>query len=154
MVLFRGDRSDTFNTIHWTYELPPGAAKLICTCGGANLYAKHTHGVIWDLGGSRGCCAKCKKPFYQYLHKCAYCETIFVKNFRHPAFDHREPWCWNCLEANKPDEICTRYPAGVVQIHVRAGKVPPPSFFRKKNISTLPVLPATEEDDTVFSFKV
>jgi len=140
VVLFRQDKTP----VYWKRELPTEARRLICVCNPSDsLY----DGKYPPLDHSKNTCINCKKMRYQFLYQCEHCEEFFVKNFKHPAFDITEPWCYSCLEAIKPDEVCTKYPDKIINLHeVRWGKVPPPI----KPTFTGDV--HYDDGDTVFSF--
>jgi len=84
------------------------------------------HDVHPKMDWDKEVCSDCRKPRFWKLFDCRKCEKIFIKNFKHPAFDLLIPWCWECLEAFAPDEICQKYPPVTVRIHESEGKKAPP----------------------------
>lgn len=67
-------------------------------------------------------CSECRKLRWEHLWECISCEEIFLRDFNHPGFDWKFPKCWECLERDDPDYICTNYPQGVIEINIQKGK--------------------------------
>lgn len=56
-------------------------------------------------------CSVCKKHRHHRVHQCVSCSDIFIKDFRHPAWNWRNTKCWRCLEREDPDLVYNEHPA-------------------------------------------
>jgi hypothetical protein len=90
--------------INWD-EFPSYYLSKICTCP-PNVYGPYPPiDIKWDRGFV-ATCSECHKPHAHLLDICNCCDEVFLKDFKHPGFDWKDPRCWQCLEL-APDYIAT-----------------------------------------------
>ena len=78
---------DDYLVADW-YDMPLRMRNLVHTCGNYSA---------WDASvkdGGPPKCKNCKGIVPWFVHKCIKCDTIFIRDFRHPKFCHFYPTCW------------------------------------------------------------
>ncbi len=91
-------------------EMSSYQQSLICKCSTGDIYGPFPP-QEWIRGGWYPICSQCRKPHWHKLHQCVSCSDIFLKDFRHPGWNWKNPKCWECLEREDPDFVCDEWPA-------------------------------------------
>jgi hypothetical protein len=142
MTLYVQYSNGTVGPLQFTADLPSELRGKVCLCGGEDFFSAKQPAPDWST--TLKVCSACKKQKHWDLYECGLCESFFLFDFRHPAFDIHEPFCWNCLEAHKTNDVAPG-PEAVKRNRIKVGKIPPPSCFFRVRPTTNVEIPVVEK---------